>query len=284
MTGLDGTVAKFLVDGGPAAEEATMYRLLRRHLPSGKTLPASEWHRRHRGILVVLWALAIGLPLYGVARGHAESHAVLGGVTLIITALLASRERRRLATSSALASLGLCLASALGVHLANGAIEAHFMFFVMIIVVSLYEDWRPFLVAFAFVVVHHAVAGIFDRDSVYDHPGDPWMLAAVHGAFVLAASIAAVVSWRMNEDLRAASRRASEHASESEARFRSAFEDGPVGMALIGATGSTRGTLVRVNRTLCQRFGYTETELAGEHLSVLLDHAGEARILTAMDA
>jgi len=36
------------------------------------------------------------------------------------------------------------MASALAVHLADGSIEAHFMFFVMIIVISLYEDWRPF--------------------------------------------------------------------------------------------------------------------------------------------
>ena len=231
----------------------------------------------------MLWLLALALPLYGLAVGHAGAHAAVGGGALLVIALLASRGRARQATSSSLVSLGLCTATALAVHLAAGAIEAHFMFFVMIIVVSLYEDWRPFLIAFGFVVVHHLAAGFLDRDSVYNHGGDPWVLAGVHGGFVLAASIAAVVSWRMNEDVRAESRRASDHASESDARFRSAFEDGPVGMALIGADGPTRGALVRVNRTLCQRFGYTESELAGAHVSVLLDAAGEGRILDAID-
>ena len=260
-----------------------MPTFLRRHLPMGRTLPPAEWQRRHRGILALLWTLALALPLYGVAGGHALAHDMTGGLTLLVIALLASRTRRCHATSSALASLGLCTASALAVHLANGAIEAHFMFFVAIIVVSLYEDWRPFLIAFAFVVVHHGAMGVIDHGSVYSHPGNPWLLALVHGGFVLAASIAAVVSWRMNEDVRAESRRANEHAIASDARFRSAFEDGPVGMALIAATGPARGTLVRVNRTLCQRLGYSEDELAGSPVSAMLDLAGEARIFDAID-
>jgi diguanylate cyclase (GGDEF)-like protein/PAS domain S-box-containing protein len=265
------------------AEGVDMHRLIRRHLPSGRTLPAAEWQRRHHGILTVLWVLALVLPLYGVVRGQGESHDLLAGAALLAIAAAASAPRVRRAFSSALASLGLCGASALAVDFSGGAIEAHFMFFVMIIVVSLYEDWRPFLVAVAFVVVHHLAAGIVARGSVYDHAGNPWMLAAVHGGFVLAASIAAVVSWRMNEDVRAQGRHATSLASESDARFRSAFEDGPVGMALIGAAGVTTGTLVRVNRTLCQRFGYSESELAGAHVSKLLDSAGESRILDAID-
>jgi diguanylate cyclase (GGDEF)-like protein/PAS domain S-box-containing protein len=260
-----------------------MISLLRRHLPSGRTLPRAEWQRRHRGILTVLWVLALLLPLYGLLNGQGEPHDLIAGLSLLVTAFVASRLQPHHSASSAVASLGLCGASALAVHLSSGAIEAHFMFFVMIIVVSMYEDWRPFLVAISFVVVHHLAAGIIDRASVYDHDGNPWTLAAIHGGFVLAASIAAVVSWRMNEDVRAQGRRAASLASESDARFRSAFEDGPVGMALIGAAGVTYGTLVRVNRTLCERFGYAEPELAGAHVSTLLDSVGQTRILDAID-
>jgi diguanylate cyclase (GGDEF)-like protein/PAS domain S-box-containing protein len=254
-----------------------------RHLPTGHTLPVAEWERRHRGILVVLWVLALALPVYGILRGHALAHDTVGGATLLATAMLASRKRRRPAVSSALASLGLCMACGLAVHLADGAIEAHFMFFVVIIIVSLYEDWRPFLIAIAFVVLHHGVVGVVDRASAYNHPGNPWGLAAIHGAFVLAASIAAVVSWRLNEDVRAQSRQASEQARDSDDRFRGVFEDGPVCMAMIGASGLLRGRLQRVNRTLCEKFGYTEGELAGSPLSLLLDSAGETRLRLAID-
>ena len=243
----------------------------RRHLPHGRTLPEPEWQRRHRGILALLWVLASVLPLYGIARGHAETHSIASAIALLVIAWLAKGERVPRVISSGLTSYGLCMASALAVHLADGAIESHFMFFVMIIVISLYEDWRPFFIAFGFVVVHHGLMGILDRASVYNHPGNPWVLALIHGGFVAAAGIACVVHWRLNEKARADSRQASERALESEARFRSAFEDGPVGMALVETTQTGLGPLFQVNRTLCQQFGYSESALPGRDLNELLD-------------
>ena len=161
---------------------------------------------------MLLWVLALALPLYGLARGHEVEHNAVGGVALLAITVLASRTPGRPAASSGLVALGLCTASALAIHLANGAIEAHFMFFVVIIVMALYEDWRPFLIAIAFVFVHHGAIGVIAPASVYNYAGNPWVLAMIHGAFVLAASIAAVVSWRLNEDVRNESWRASEHA------------------------------------------------------------------------
>jgi diguanylate cyclase (GGDEF)-like protein/PAS domain S-box-containing protein len=192
--------------------------------------------------------------------------------------------RHRRVLSSTLASFGLCSASALAVHIAGGAIEAHFMFFVMIIVVSLYEDWRPFLVFVAFVIAHHGIMGVLERSSVYDHAGNPWMLAFVHGGFVLAAGVAAVVHWRMNETVRAELDRVSSIATASDARFRSAFEDGPVCMALVGATGDERGNLLRVNRTLCERFAFSATDLAHANLSLLFEPTARKRVLDHIDA
>jgi diguanylate cyclase (GGDEF)-like protein/PAS domain S-box-containing protein len=258
--------------------------LARRYLPHGRTLPPGEWQRRHNGILLLLWALAVMVPLYGIVRGHAASHDAAGGLGLFTTALLATRLRHRSALSSALASFGLCSACALAVHLANGAIEAHFMFFVMIIVVSLYEDWRPFLIFVAFVVAHHGITGVLEHGSVYDHSGNPWILALIHGGFVLAAGVASVVHWRMNETVRAELERASSRAGESEARFRSAFEDGPVGMALVGATGGERGKLLQVNRTLCERFAFSASELVGTTLSRLMDPVALERVFVYIDA
>ena len=50
-----------------------------------------------------------------------------------------------------MASLGLLTSSAFIVHLSNGNIEAHFHFFVVISVVTLYQDWVPFLLAIGMV-------------------------------------------------------------------------------------------------------------------------------------
>jgi diguanylate cyclase (GGDEF)-like protein/PAS domain S-box-containing protein len=263
---------------------AALRATARRHLPHGRTLPEQEWRRRHNGILVLLWILGLALPLYGLARGHALSHDLAGGVTLLAVAALASRRWSTQAAGALLASYGLCLASALAVHLAGGAIEAHFMFFVMIIVISLYEDWRPFLLAFGFVVAHHGLMGVFDRSSVYNHPGDPWVLALIHGAFVAAAGVACVVHWRMNEKVRAAGHRASERALESDARFRSAFEDGPIGMALVETTAAGPAALVQVNRTLCEQFGYREEELIAADLFELVEPVSMARLAGDIEA
>ena len=52
---------------------------------------------------------------------------------------------------------------------------------------------------------------------------------------------------------------------ESEERFRSAFNDAPIGMALI----EPDGTLLQVNRALCEVVGYSESELLALNLQSL---------------
>jgi PAS domain S-box-containing protein len=99
----------------------------------------------------------------------------------------------------------LITASALLVHLSGGVIEMHFHFFVMVALITLYEDWLPFLFAIGYVVLQHGVIGALDPTAVYDHPdawANPWKWAAIHGVFVLAASAASVVCWRVVENAR----------------------------------------------------------------------------------
>jgi signal transduction histidine kinase len=73
----------------------------------------------------------------------------------------------------------------------------------MIAVVSLYQAWRPYLIAVGFVMVHHAVAGALAPERVFNHPSaqsDPELFAALHGAFILAESIACLTFWKVNEE------------------------------------------------------------------------------------
>ena len=102
----------------------------------------------------------------------------------------------------AAASFGLVTSSAVLVHLWDGVIEAHFHFFVVIGILTLYQDWMPFLVAIAYVVVHHGLMGALAPANVYNHAdavNHPWKWAVIHGGFVLAASAAHIVAWRTNE-------------------------------------------------------------------------------------
>ena len=102
------------------------------------------------------------------------------------------------------ASLGMLTSSAVLIHISGGYIEFHFHFFVMVGVMALYQDWVPFLIAIAYVVLHHGTAGVLDPKSVYNHPDawtHPWKWAGIHGAFILAASAASLTAWRLNERL-----------------------------------------------------------------------------------
>ena len=105
---------------------------------------------------------------------------------------------------SAAAALGLVACSALLIHFWDGQIEGHFHFFVVVSLLILYQDWLPFLIAVGFVVLHHGVLGSVMPHTVYSSEiaaAHPWSWAFIHGAFILAASAANVVSWRATEQL-----------------------------------------------------------------------------------
>ena len=177
---------------------------LRAALPQGRSLPDNVWAERHRRILVLLWLHVPGLFLFSLVRHQTILHSVVEA-TLVANFPLAAEvfgHHRRLST--VIASLGLLTCSAVLVHLSGGVIEAHFHYFVMVGVVTLYDDWLPFLLAVAYVFLQHGVAGaiapgsVFNHESAIDHP---WRWAAIHGAFIGAMSFAAIVSWKLNETL-----------------------------------------------------------------------------------
>lgn len=56
-------------------------------------------------------------------------------------------------------------------------------------------------------------------------------------------------------------RSAEEAAREAEERFRSAFEHGPIGIALVDVQSTSRGRFVQVNRAMCNITGYSEEDL-----------------------
>ena len=149
-------------------------------------------------------------------------------------------------------------------HLWGGVIEAHFHFFVMIVLLSLYEDWVPFLVAAAYVVLHHGLAGTIDPNSVYNHAEavqHPWRWAGIHGLFVAGAGIGSVVAWRLNEDVRAETELAYRQARDSEERFKSAFENAPIGMALASVGPADVGRYLQVNAAMSALIGHSEEKL-----------------------
>jgi hypothetical protein len=208
-----------MLAGRTPVQATTAAKSLVALLPHGQTLPDDVFRARHRWIQGLLWLHVAGLPLFGLAQGYSLAHSLLETTPLLVIAIAAClASNRRLCAS--LMAIGLLTSSAILVHLWHGAIEAHFHFFVMIPVLALYEDWIPFLLAVAYVAIHHGAAGALEPQAVYNHSDaqeHPWRWAGIHGIFVAAAGAVAIASWRFNEEMRAQNRAEASRRAEAEA-------------------------------------------------------------------
>jgi signal transduction histidine kinase len=151
---------------------------------------------------VLLWIHAAAIFGYSLLGGFGWQHGLQEGGAVGLAAVLATIGPGGRRLRSAMASIGLLTSSAVLVHLSGGYIEMHFHFFVMVVVISLYQDWVPFLLAIGYVVLHHGVVGVLDPRAVYNHFdawANPWKWALIHGVFVLGASVASLVNWRLTE-------------------------------------------------------------------------------------
>lgn len=171
-------------------------------LPQGGTLPEESWVRRHRGVVVLLWLHSAVIPIFALTMGYSMVHSLAESLVVPTAAVIASLPGLARRVRTVAAALGLLSSSAVLVHLSGGLIEMHFHFFVMVVVVSLYQDWLPFLAAVGYVFVHHGILGALDPRSVFNHPAaisHPWKWAAVHALFITGISLASLVNWRLNE-------------------------------------------------------------------------------------
>jgi diguanylate cyclase (GGDEF)-like protein/PAS domain S-box-containing protein len=170
-------------------------------LPEGRPLPEDIWRRRHRGMVIVLLAHIAAVFSLALVEGLGPLHAAGVVAPLAVAAGLggATDVPRRLRTSAV--ALGLLGTSAALVYVSGGATESHLHFFVMLAVIALYQEWLPLLLAVGFVAVHHA-AGVASGRAFVEHGSDPLGWATVHGLYVVAAALAGILAWRLNEQER----------------------------------------------------------------------------------
>jgi diguanylate cyclase (GGDEF)-like protein len=190
-------------------------------LPRGKTLPPAVWARRHRWMTRVLIWHVPALFVFGLLRGRSLLACALFLAPIALSAVLASTRRLSPVARASAVAIGLLWTSSTLVAFWDGTIEAHFHFFVVVAALATYEEWFPYLVAFAFVAIDHGVMGSIAPSVVYNHAAgqkNPWLWAGVHALFVAALGVVNVVSWRLNEDARAASA-SSEEALSWQARY-----------------------------------------------------------------
>jgi diguanylate cyclase len=277
-------------------------RVAMSHLPRGQTLSEDVWRVRHRTLSWLLWGHVAGIFFYALIQDYSAVQA--GGYATIIAcfALLAATDSKRRKFVSAMTALGLVTSSAVLVDLSGGLIEMHFHFFVMVSILTLYQDWLPFLIAVGFVLLHHAVLGTIEPGAVYDHAdavAHPFEWALIHSTFLLAASVASVVAWKMNEEqafrdhLTGLPNRALFQDRVSHALMRSDGREGVLAVLYIDLDGfkevnDTLGhaagdqLLCNVAERLraCVRPADTAARLGGDEFAILLeDVPSEAQVL-----
>jgi diguanylate cyclase (GGDEF)-like protein len=198
--------------GGERVIAEALHRV-NRFLPQGNQLPDRDWRARHRVMLIILLAHTVGLFVFGLLVGYEPTRTLLYVTPVGLCAALAASPSINRRARSCLATTGAMVSSAVLVQLSGGLIEAHFHFFVMLSVITMYYDWLTFLLAAAFVVIEHAVVGVLTPASVYSHSSPqhpPVRFAVVHAVFVAGAAAAGVANWRLTENAQAAERKIAE--------------------------------------------------------------------------
>jgi hypothetical protein len=171
-------------------------------LPRGNLLDDAVWRKRHAILQLFLLLHLPALLLFGLWMRHSLIMVLLTVAPIPVFRVLGGvPTNRRLA--SFFTTAGILYCSAALVVFANGAIEAHFHFFIVIGFIALYQDWVPFGWDIAFTVLSHGFGSalkpnlMFNTMAGMDHP---WRLSIVHGLAVLAACVGVVLFWRTNED------------------------------------------------------------------------------------
>lgn len=174
-------------------------------IPRGSRLPEAAWAFRHGMIAGFVLASALAVAAFAVLQGTAPGHALLEAALpagLAAVAVGARWGRRPRATLNAVALMAV---AAIAVH-ASGTIEAHFLFFIMVPIVALYEDWTPLAAAAAVVFLHHGALGLVAPSHVYNHPAallDPLLWGVIHSALFLAICATSILHWSIHERARA---------------------------------------------------------------------------------
>src|SRR5688572_10443035 len=112
-------------------------------LPKGHRLTVRVWERRHRAIVNVAFFQSLIVVAFGLWRGGSPAHVGAEAGAVAAVAALARVSKAAQPYRAAYATLSLVMASAMLVHQSGGVTEWHFHFFVMVGLITLYQEWVP---------------------------------------------------------------------------------------------------------------------------------------------
>lgn len=178
--------------------------------PNGSEIPGKTFKRRHIGIMLFT---AAHLPfIFFISRAQglnsttgatlpaiplADSLVGIGVVLgLLILAALPQIPRR---LRSAIAACAFMTNASILAYYTGGFIEVHFLYFIGVGVVALYEDWVSFVIAIGYVGFHHSLFGLVDWFAVYNHPAaqaNPVIWGSIHAFGLLTLATTITLLWQ----------------------------------------------------------------------------------------
>jgi hypothetical protein len=171
-------------------------------VPAGVRLEDDAFASRHR---VLWWLLLAHLPVLatlGVLRHQQGPLLWVQLAVVVVLAVVARTVRSQVGRASAVA-LGLMVCADVLVHVGGGLTDLHIWFYVVLVMVSLYQTWVPFLLAAAFVAVHHIAMSLLMPMSVFSTPQaqqHPIEFSLLHAGFLVAEAVFLAYGWKFTED------------------------------------------------------------------------------------
>lgn len=212
---------------------------------------------RHRLLLIVLWAHVLLLAALGLFTGASLTSVAITSLVLIVFAVAGMLLPGAVPASTTVV-LGLVTASIVFAAYAPDATVASLHLLVMVGAASLYRMWQPLLASvLAITIYQFAAAGGASAETLTD-------AALLSGlAALLALTLAA--GWR---DPGAPLREAG-----ALNRLRMAFEEAPLGMAVLKPSGE----FIQVNGAMGRLLGYQPHEMVGRNIRSIVhpDDMGE---------
>lgn len=154
-----------------------------------KESPLSEHYRKADSTLL---ATVYGCALLGLGLASIYDlwmmAIIVGGATATAATLICNMMPGSLVARITIACSFLIM-SALHIHLAHGMIEAHFIIFVLLALLSYYRDWLPILTLAGGVAAHHLIFYALQQGGgsvwVLDTSTRSWNIIFLHAFYVV---------------------------------------------------------------------------------------------------
>jgi len=266
-------------------------------LPQAR-LSDEAFRARHRVLRIVLW---VQLPLLGlfallnsdetgtaVADMGGMDHRTAGGefveqamAALLVVCALASVVIRSRRGGAGVVSLGLLLSAALLVSIGGGLTDLHFAYFLVVGLISMYQDWLWLVMSVLLVTVQHLVLGVLAPAMLYSSPGamgSPVRFALLHAGFILGSGAIQLAYWRF---IVSAQRQADQVRADTERdvrrsaeRFEALVQDSSDVLSVVGRDGR----IVSASRAAERVMGYRPAGLTGVDYKSLIHPDDVAQI------